>query len=110
MTPVFARAREIPYALRDAYAQEIDAKISSGHYERLEYSEWASTTHVVARKNGKIRITGNYKPTLNPRLIVDEHPFPKAEHIFNKVRGSKFYCHLDIIDAYTHLTRNSRML
>lgn len=31
-TPVFARAREIPAALRDRYAKEIDAKIASGHY------------------------------------------------------------------------------
>lgn len=102
-TPVFARAREIPYALRDAYAKEIDAKIEAGYYVRVEHSEWASTTHVVTRKNGKIRITGNYKTTLNPKLICDEHPIPKPEHIFNRMKGSKIFCHLDITDAYTHL-------
>ncbi|XP_024872568.1 uncharacterized protein K02A2.6-like, partial [Temnothorax curvispinosus] len=102
-TPVFVKAREIPFALRDAYAREIDAKISSGFYKKVEYSEWASTTHVVTKKNGKLRITGNYKPTLNPRIIVDEHPIPKAEQIFNEMKGAKIFCHLDITDAYTHL-------
>lgn len=102
-TPVFARAREIPLALREAYAKEIDAKIASGFYERVEHSEWASTTHVVTKKNGKIRITGNYKPTLNPRIVVDEHPIPRAEHLFNKMKGANLFCHLDITDAYTHL-------
>ena len=101
--PVFARARDIPLALRDAYAKEIDAKIASGFYKRVDYSEWASTTHVVARKNGKLRITGNYKPTLNPRIIIDEHPIPKMEHIFNQMRGATLFCHLDVTDAYTHL-------
>lgn len=57
---------------------------------------------MVAKKNGQLRITGNYKPTLNPRLIVDEHPIPRAEHIFSQLKGAKI-CHLDITDAYSHL-------
>ena len=78
-TPVFARAREIPFALRDKCALAIDTKIVSGHYKRVEYSEWASTTHVVMKKNGQIRITGNYKPTLNSRIIIDEYPIAEKE-------------------------------
>lgn len=101
--PVFAKAREIPFALRDAYAAEIEKKIASGFYKRVDYSEWASTTHVVSKKDGKIRITGNYKPTVNPRIVVDEHPIPKPEHIFNKMNAVKLFCHLDITDAYSHL-------
>ncbi|XP_037808082.1 uncharacterized protein K02A2.6-like isoform X2 [Lucilia sericata] len=103
ITPVFSKAREIPIALRESYAAEIDSKIASGFYERVEFSEWASTTHVVTRKNGKIRVTGNYKPTLNPRIIIDEYPIPRAEHLFNKMSGAKIFCHLDITDAYSHL-------
>lgn len=101
--PVFARAREIPFALREAYATEIDKKIASGFYRKVDFSEWASTTHVVSKKDGRIRITGNYKPTVNPRIVVDEHPIPKPENIFNKMKGSKLFCHLDITDAYSHL-------
>lgn len=104
VTPRFAKAREIPLALRDAYAAEIDAKIASGFYVKVDYSEWASPTHVVVKKNGKLRITGNYKPTLNPLMIIDEHPIPKAEMLLNKMNDSKLFCHLDITDAYSHLT------
>lgn len=103
-SPVFSKAREIPFALRDAYAREIDKKISSGLYKRVESSEWASTTHVVAKKNGTIRITGNYKPTLNARMIIDEHPIPRADYLFHKMKGAAVFCHLDITDAYSHLT------
>lgn len=56
---------------------------------------------MVAKKNGQLRITGNYKPTINSRLIVDEHP--KAEYIFNQVKEAKLFCHLNITDAYSHL-------
>ncbi|KAF2890432.1 hypothetical protein ILUMI_15741 [Ignelater luminosus] len=83
-TPVFSGTRDVPLAL-------------------LDYSEWSSTTHIVAKKNGKLRITGNYKPTLNPRILIDEHPIPKVEHLFNKLRGATLFCHLDITDAYAHL-------
>ncbi|XP_037930538.1 uncharacterized protein LOC119665368, partial [Teleopsis dalmanni] len=103
-TPVFARPREVPMALKDAYGKEIDRKIQLGHYKRVDHSEWASITHIVAKKNGGIRITGNYKPTVNPQMIIDEHPIPKAEDLFNKMKNATIFCHLDVTDAYTHLT------
>ncbi|XP_049279424.1 uncharacterized protein K02A2.6-like [Anopheles funestus] len=102
-TPVFAKARDVPLALRDRYAAEIDSKIKSGFYEKVDYSEWASPTHVVVKKNGKLRIRGNYKPTVNPMMIIDEHPIPRIESIFNRMKGATLFCHLDVTDAYTHL-------
>lgn len=48
-----------------------------------------------------MRITGNYELIL--RLIIDEHLIPRAEHIFNQLKGVKLFCHLDITDAYSHL-------
>lgn len=101
--PVFSRAREVPHALQDSYLKEIEKKLASGLYVKVDYAEWASPIYVVARKNGGIRITGNYKSTLNPQIIIDEHPIPKTEHILLGMNGAKFFCHLDITDAYLHL-------
>lgn len=103
VSPVFAKAHDVPHALRDRYAAEIDKKIASGFFEKVDYSEWSSPTHIVVKKNGNLRITGNYKPTVNPRMIVDEHPIPKIDAIFNKMKGATLFCHLDVTDAYTHL-------
>lgn len=61
-SPVFARAREIPLALRDKYAQAIDAKIKAGLFIRVDYSEWASTTHVVMKKMVKCASQGTISP------------------------------------------------
>uniref|UniRef100_A0A182YRG4 Uncharacterized protein n=1 Tax=Anopheles stephensi TaxID=30069 RepID=A0A182YRG4_ANOST len=76
--------------------------IASGFYERIILSV-ASPTHIVVKRNGSLRITGNYKPTVNPRMTIDEHPIPKVEYIFNKLKGASCFCHLDLTDAYTHL-------
>ncbi|XP_053686293.1 uncharacterized protein K02A2.6-like [Sabethes cyaneus] len=103
VSPVFARAHDVPLALRERYATEIDKKLASGFYQKVDFSEWASPTHIVVKKNGSIRITGNYKPTVNPRMVVDEHPIPRIDSIFNKMKGAALFCHLDITDAYTHL-------
>nr|XP_029725296.1 uncharacterized protein K02A2.6-like [Aedes albopictus] len=103
VSPVFVKARDVPHALRERYAAEIDKKLASGFFKRVEYSEWSSPTHIVVKKNGDLRITGNYKPTINPRMVVDEHPIPKIETIFNKMNGATMFCHLDVTDAYTHL-------
>jgi len=93
-TPVFAWAQEIPLALRETYTKEIDSKLASGFYERIEHSEWASI--IVTKKNGKMKkVTGNYKPTLNPWMVIDEHLIPKAEHIFYCMKGFT-WIHLDI--------------
>src|SRR5258706_3855380 len=59
--PKFAKAREVPLALRHEYAAELDHKIKLGQLERVNHSRWASTTHCVTKKNRKLRITGNYK-------------------------------------------------
>jgi len=45
---------KIPLALRDAYAKEINSKITPSFYKRVDYSEWGSTIHVVAKKRNKI--------------------------------------------------------
>ena len=57
----------------------------------------------MAKKNGNIRITGNYEPTLNPWIIIIEHPIPKRENLFSQMKEATIFCHLDITDAYTHL-------
>lgn len=100
--PVFARAREIPYALRESYANGIKKRIASGLYEKVEFSEWTSTTHVVRKKTGEMQITDNFKNALNPCIIIDEHPVLRPEQLFNKLNGANIYCNLET-DAYSHL-------
>ncbi|KAL6445163.1 hypothetical protein ACFW04_002208 [Cataglyphis niger] len=93
-SPIFAKTRDVLLALRDQYAKKIDAKIASEAYEKLKRIE--------------LRIIGNYKSTVNPRMIIDEHSIPKIEYIFNKMKGATLFWHLDITDAYTHLPINDK--
>jgi len=89
--------------MKDAYAKEIKSKIAAGFYKRVEFSDLFLTTQVVTKKNGGIRITGNYKPTVNQQMIIKELPVPRAEDIFNKMRGTTVLAHFDVTGAYSHL-------
>ncbi|PHT96228.1 hypothetical protein BC332_34846 [Capsicum chinense] len=80
----------------------LDFHFKPGFYKMVDHSEWASPTHVVV-KNNKLRITGDYKTTLNPNLIIDDYPIPRLEELFAKIHGCKYVCKLDVKDTFMHL-------
>lgn len=59
-------------------------------------------------KGTKIRLTGDYRATLNPQVIVDEYPIPRVEELFHKLRGASKFSRLDITDAYMSLPCTER--
>ena len=50
-----------------------------------------------------IRSCGDYKVTINKAVNADQFPLPKAEDIFSKLAGKKFFAKLDLSEAYTQL-------
>lgn len=56
-TPKFASPQDIPFALRDAYTSEIDAKISSGFIERVEYSRLTPSIKVNNIRSAQFSIS-----------------------------------------------------
>lgn len=57
----------------------------------LEWSEWAPTIVPVPKKDGSVRLFGDYKVTVNLELQVEQCPLPRIKDIFpNLVGGLKF--------------------
>ena len=72
----------MPFALREALEKELDRLQSAGIIEPVSYSEWAAPIVTVPKKDGKLRICGDYKVTINPVLDVDKHPLPRPDEMF----------------------------
>ena len=75
----------------------------SGVLEKTTFCEWAAPIVVVPKKDGRLRICGDYKVTINPSLDVDQHPLPKPEDIFVSLSGETKFTVLDLLQAYNQL-------
>ena len=66
--PKFFRPRSVPFAIKEAVGKEIERLERAGILEKVDHSEWAAPIVPVPKKDGKIRICGDYKVTINPYL------------------------------------------
>ena len=63
--------------------------------EKVDVSDWATTLVIVPKKNGKVRLIGDYCITVNPVTDIDQYPLLRSEDIFaTLVRGK---CSLNYI-------------
>ena len=76
---------------------------SSEKIERVSSSDWAAPIVPVVKKDGSIRICGDYKRTVNSAAIVDCYPLPKIEDIFASFSGGKTFTKLDLAHAYNQI-------
>ena len=101
-TPRFHRPRPVPFALKEAVSKELDRLEAAGIIERVNYSEWAAPIVPVPKGDGKIRLCGDYKVTVNTVLGVDQYPLPKPEDLFTALTGGRF-TKLDLSQAYLQM-------
>ena len=98
--PVFHRPHPIPFAIREAVERELESLVQAGILEKVAHSAWAAPIVPVPKKDGRFRICGDYKVTVNPMLEVDQHPLPKPEELFTTLAGGQKFTKLDLSHAY----------
>ena len=64
----FLKARPMPYALKPKVEEELRRLQNEGIFTKVEGSEWATPIVPVAKKDGSVRLCGDYKITVNPEL------------------------------------------
>ena len=98
--PKFVKARTVPYSTRDAVGEELDRMEAEGILEPVMHSEWATPIVVVPKTDGRYRVCGDFKVTLNPIMSVDQYPLPKPQDLFASLSGGKKFTILDLSQAY----------
>ncbi|GFU53703.1 uncharacterized protein K02A2.6 [Trichonephila clavipes] len=79
------------------------ATYSVGIIEKVDSSEWATPVVPVVKSDGSIRLCADYSVTLNPNLIVPQHPLPRLDEIFGSLNGGKQFTKLDFKHAYLQM-------
>ncbi len=69
----------------------------------MKTSEWAAPIVPVPKKDGRIRICGDYKVTINRHLEVEQYPLPKPEDLFASLSGGQRFTKLDLTHAYQQM-------
>ena len=101
--PKFLKARPLPYALRDRVGLELDRLEQDGILTKVSHSDWATPVVPIPKKDGSVRICGDFKLTVNPQLKVDQYPLPRIDDIFASLGGGKHFSKIDLRSAYLQM-------
>ena len=83
------KARTVPFAIKAAIELEIERMENEGTLKSVPFSEWASPIAIVPKSDGRLRICGDYKRTVNPCL--DNDTFPQPNSYFQKFMSEKSF-------------------
>ncbi|XP_011688649.1 PREDICTED: uncharacterized protein K02A2.6-like [Wasmannia auropunctata] len=93
----------MPFKLVPLVDKEIEDLEAAGILIKVNNSEWATPIVPVLKKEGKVRICGDYSVTVNPNLIVDNHPLPTIDELFATMAGGTTFSKIDLKQAYLQL-------
>lgn len=69
----------------------------------MDRSEWATPIVPIIKKDGSVRMCGDFKETVNSMLHVDQYPLPHLDDIFAALAGGKHFSKIDLKQAYLPL-------
>ena len=82
--------------------KEIKKMYEVGIIVPVRFSDWVSNLVAVRNKTGEIRLCIDFR-NLNRASVKDNYPFPKMEHILQRVVGSKMISLLDGFSGYNQV-------
>ena len=106
--PKFCRARVVPYAIKGKIEDEIDRQVTAGILEPVTFSEWATPVVPVIKKDGSVRLCGDYKVTLNQATLTETYPLPRIDDMLASLSGGTAFSKLDLAHAYVMLDDESK--
>ena len=101
--PKFFKPRSVPFTLRDKVETELQRLESLGIISPVKFSKWAAPIVPVVKKNGTVRICGDYKVTANRATLTESYPLPLVDELMTDLAGGKYFTKLDLSQAYLQL-------
>ena len=93
----------MPYALREKVEAELERLLQAGVIEPVRSADWAAPIVPVMKRDGRVRICGDYKMTVNLAAMVETYPLPRVEDLLSSIGNGKVFTKLDLANAYTQL-------
>ncbi|KAL6455440.1 hypothetical protein MHYP_G00004880 [Metynnis hypsauchen] len=101
--PKFLKARTVPYAIKRKVEAALEDLVKSGVLEAVSISEWATPIVPVLKRDGAVRICGDFKVTVNLVLSVEQYPLPHIDDLFTGLAGGQRFSKIDLSQAYLQM-------
>ncbi|KAG8237901.1 hypothetical protein J437_LFUL017697 [Ladona fulva] len=105
--PRAVAARRVLFALKKPVEVELRQLEAAGVIEKVDPAttviQWATPTVNVDKGNGMVWICGDFRVTLNPNLIPEQHPMPTFEELTAKIARGQEFTVIDFKDAYLQM-------
>ena len=98
--PRFEKARPVPFAISEKVEKELDRLQALGVIKPVRFSDWAAPIVPIPKKDGRVRICGDYKVTINRAARLEKYCIPRIEKLFTSLAGGKTFSKLDLSHAY----------
>ena len=95
--PRFFKPYPVAFALRQKVEEELDRLQSLGVIKAVQF---AAPIVPVRKRDGRIRICGDFKVTINRAAKVEKYPLPRIEELFASLARGKLFTKLDLSHAY----------
>ena len=69
---------------------ELKQLLQTGVIEPIKHSDWAAPIVPVVKKDGSVRICGDYRLTVNHAAKSDTYPLPRVDDIFASLSVVKY--------------------
>ena len=83
--------------------QELERLERAGVIEPVHFSEWAAPIVPVLKRDGSVRVCGDYKVTVNRAAKLDTYPLPRIDDLFASLAGGITFTKLDLAHAYQQI-------
>jgi hypothetical protein len=100
--PFMQKLRHVNPILLPMIEKEIKKLLDEKIIIPLRYSDWASNSVLVRKKNGEICLCVDFR-NLNRVSLKYNYPLPKMDHILQKFIGSQIICMMDGFIGYNHV-------
>ena len=87
----FFKAHAFPLALHDKVSDELDKLQSKGIIVPVKFSSWAAPVVPVIKRDGNVRLCGDYKLTIINVAKNKVYLLPRIEELFAAVCGGKIF-------------------
>uniref|UniRef100_A0A8C9TFI9 ribonuclease H n=1 Tax=Scleropages formosus TaxID=113540 RepID=A0A8C9TFI9_SCLFO len=101
--PKFHKARPVPYAIRQKVEMELDRLEAEGILSKVDWSPWATPVVPVAKKDGTVRLCGDFKVSISSELQAEQYSLSRIEDIFASLSGGQFFSKIDLAEAYLQM-------